>query len=86
MTGFSNWLLRMFSKVIEMSEVVELFLTKKKPSKGLYGDGDDLFVGNEYLYTSSGNVKRWWIAIKMVFKEKEQPHKSIKLKIEEAKK
>ena len=65
-----------------MSEVVELFLTKKKPSKGLYGDGDDLFVGNEYLYTTSGNTQRWWIAMNMVFKKNETPSESIVIKIE----
>ena len=65
-----------------MAEIVELFLTKKKPSEGLYQDEKGLFVGREYLYTTSGNTRRWWIAMNMVFKKNETPSESIVIKIE----
>jgi len=69
-----------------MAETIELFITKKKPSEGLYKDDDGLFVGKEYLYTTSGNTQRWWIAMNMVFKKNEIPPKSIIIKIEEVEK
>ena len=63
-----------------MEEKIKLKLTKKKPDF-VWGINDrgEVICGKEYLYTNTGKTKRWWIAIKILYKNQQnnQPKQEI---------
>ena len=61
---------------------VKLKLTKKEPNPVLGKDkSGNIVSGYEYLYTNTGETKRWWIAMKLLCKE--EPKKEIEFEIKE---
>ena len=62
---------------------VILKLTKKKPNAvvGVDKETGEVVGGYEYLYTDTGMVSRWMIAMKVLVRDNEEPKKEITVNI-----
>jgi len=58
---------------------VVLKLTKKKPIEGI--SLEDFKVYNKYLYTDTGRVKDWNIAMYIAFRKGEKPPQKLAIEI-----
>ena len=64
---------------------IKLKLTRKQPIFRLGVDeSGNRISGREYLYTNTGEIKRWCIAMKMVY-ILEEPEKELEFEFEEIK-